>query len=62
MGQEENFGFMTYGQRWRTHRRVFWQHFNPGAISKYNVTQRVVGKSFLKKLLESPERVEEHIR
>ena len=62
LGQEENFGFMPYGQPWRNRRRVFWQHFNPGALQKYKATQREVALVFLKKLRESPERFEDHIR
>ncbi|KAH9912855.1 O-methylsterigmatocystin oxidoreductase [Epithele typhae] len=33
------FGLMPYGQSWRDHRRAFWQHFNPNAISIYQPTQ-----------------------
>lgn len=53
---------MPYGQNWRRHRRLFWQHFHPGVISEYHAVQRDVSGLFLDKLLASPERFEEHIR
>ena len=62
IGWEFDFGFMPYGQYWRRHRRLFWQHFHPGVITKYNAVQRDVSRAFLGKLLTSPERFEEHIR
>ncbi|TFK83547.1 cytochrome P450 [Polyporus arcularius HHB13444] len=62
IGWEFDFGFMPYGQYWRRHRRLFWQHFHPGVISKYNAVQQEVSRAFLSKLLTSPGRLEEHIR
>ncbi|KAI1794923.1 cytochrome P450 [Ganoderma leucocontextum] len=62
IGWEWNFGFMTYGQDWRRYRRLFWQHFHPGVISKYHGVQRDESRQFLCQLLSTPERLEEHIR
>ncbi|PIL22785.1 cytochrome P450 [Ganoderma sinense ZZ0214-1] len=62
IGWEWNFGFMTYGHIWRRYRRLFWQHFHPGVVSKYHGVQRDESRQFLKKLLTYPERLEEHIR
>ncbi|RPD62686.1 CyP450 monooxygenase [Lentinus tigrinus ALCF2SS1-7] len=62
IGWDFDFGFMPYGQYWRRHRRLFWQHFHPGVISKYNAIQGDVSRAFLGKLLTCPERLEEHIR
>ncbi|EJF63527.1 cytochrome P450 [Dichomitus squalens LYAD-421 SS1] len=62
IGWEWDFGFMAYGQTWRKHRRLFWQHFHPGVISKYHGIQVDVSHRFLSKLYTSPERLEEHIR
>ncbi|KAI0712492.1 cytochrome P450 [Earliella scabrosa] len=62
IGWEFDFGFMPYGQHWRRHRRLFWQHFHPGVISKYHGVQQEVSGQFLNKLLANPERLEEHIR
>ncbi|OSD07442.1 cytochrome P450 [Trametes coccinea BRFM310] len=53
-GQAYNFAFMPYGQWWRDHRRMFWQHFNPGRMSEYWHVERAVTRKFLVKLLEKP--------
>ena len=53
---------MAYGQDWRRYRRLFWQHFHPGVVSKYYGVQRDESRQFLSKLLSCPERLEEHIR
>ncbi|KAI0662177.1 CyP450 monooxygenase [Cubamyces menziesii] len=62
IGWEWDFGFMPYGQTWRRHRRLFWQHFHPGVVSKYHTIQREASCRFLQKLLASPARLEDHIR
>ncbi len=53
---------MPYGQSWRRHRRLFWQHFHPGVVSKYHAVQREASAKFLQNLLASPEQLEDHIR
>lgn len=62
IGWEWDFGFMPYGQPWRRHRRLFWQHFHPGVVSKYHAVQREASAKFLQNLLASPEQLEDHIR
>ncbi|EIW59412.1 CyP450 monooxygenase [Trametes versicolor FP-101664 SS1] len=62
IGWEWDFGFMPYGQPWRRHRRLFWQHFHPGVVSKYHAVQREASAKFLENLLASPEQLEDHIR
>ncbi|KAI0643153.1 CyP450 monooxygenase [Trametes meyenii] len=62
IGQEYNLALMPYGQEWRQHRRVFWQHFHPGMVPKYQSTQRDVVHKFLARLEESPSRLQQHIR
>ncbi|KAL7280118.1 hypothetical protein ACG7TL_006535 [Trametes sanguinea] len=62
IGWEWDFGFMPYGPSWRQHRRLFWQHFHPGVISKYQPIQREASYAFLKKLLTNPTELEGHIR
>lgn len=54
--------FMPYGQRWRQHRRIFWQHFRPAAISKYYPIQQAETRRFLARLLQSPLQLKDHIR
>ncbi|KAI0330485.1 cytochrome P450 [Cubamyces sp. BRFM 1775] len=51
-GQAFNFAFLPYGQWWRTHRRMFWQHFHPGKMTSYWPVQREVTRKFLAKLLD----------
>ena len=53
---------MPYGQRWRQHRRLFWQHFNVRANSVYQQTQTETTRKFLLKLLQDPSQLVEHIR
>ncbi|KAI0648167.1 cytochrome P450 [Trametes meyenii] len=35
-GQDMNFDLFPYGPRWRQHRRIFWQQYHPGTLSKYH--------------------------
>ena len=54
---------MPYGERWRRHRRAFWQHFNREAVVAYWPAQRDVAYRFLGKLLfVDPSRLRDHIR
>ena len=62
LGQDANFGFMPYGQKWRRYRRHFWQHFTARAIEQYRPVQRAVAHEFLARLLENPSRIRNHIR
>ena len=62
-GSGTNFAFMPHGQRWRRHRRAFWQHFNRNSVTAYWPAQRKVAHRFLGKLLfGDPSRLREHIR
>ncbi|KAM5532989.1 hypothetical protein V8D89_013331 [Ganoderma adspersum] len=62
LGQDANFGFMPYGQKWRRYRRHFWQHFTARAIEQYRPVQRAVAHEFLARLLENPSKIRDHIR
>jgi cytochrome P450 len=62
MGWGFNLGLMPYGPRWRRHRRVFHDHFNPGVISKYHPTLHRETRALLRRLLETPEDFMRHIR
>ncbi|KAI1791791.1 cytochrome P450 [Ganoderma leucocontextum] len=61
-GIDASFSAMPYGQRWRRHKRAFWQYFNPGAIPSYQPIQRSGAHRFLNKLLKAPSELREHIR
>lgn len=61
-GHDWNWAFLPYGQSWRYHRRMFWQHFNPGAIDKYKPAQQAFARQFLYKLLENKGVLKDHIQ
>ncbi|TBU30022.1 cytochrome P450 [Dichomitus squalens] len=62
MGWEWNFVWMSYGQQWRRHRRVFWQHFHPGVIPTYRAVLEEGARRLLSRLLTTPGKLEEHLR
>ncbi|RPD62684.1 cytochrome P450 [Lentinus tigrinus ALCF2SS1-6] len=61
-GQTGNFSQLQYGPWWRRHRRAFWQFFFPAASERYRSIQSRSTQVFLRKLLDDPEHVVEHIR
>ncbi|EIW59176.1 CyP450 monooxygenase [Trametes versicolor FP-101664 SS1] len=61
-GQDVNFGAIRYGDWWRRHRRVFWQQFHPGVVTKYNTVQSDYAHRFLARLIQSPSQVTHHIK
>ncbi|OSD07435.1 cytochrome P450 [Trametes coccinea BRFM310] len=52
--QESIIGFMPYGEYWRRHRRVFWQHFHPNEVRKFWPVQQAAVRVLLSKLLATP--------
>ncbi|TFK83549.1 cytochrome P450 [Polyporus arcularius HHB13444] len=61
-GQDGNFSLMGYGPWWRRHRRAFWQHFFPAASEGYRPIQRKSTQVLLRKLLDDPTQLVDHIR
>ncbi|KAI0697650.1 cytochrome P450 [Cerioporus squamosus] len=61
-GSDLNFGLFPYGQRWRQHRRLFWQHFTSRAVLQYQAVQRDAAQKFLVLLLKDPSSFKKHIR
>ncbi|KAH9924329.1 cytochrome P450 [Epithele typhae] len=61
LGQTNGFSLMPYGSEWRTCRRAFWQHFNPKAVPKYTAAIQSSVRVVLHKLLNAPERWEQHL-
>ncbi|KAI1794936.1 cytochrome P450 [Ganoderma leucocontextum] len=53
---------MPYGNWWRRHRRAFWQHFFPASIERHVLVQKKYAQVFMRKLLEDPTRLCDHIR
>ncbi|EJF63267.1 hypothetical protein DICSQDRAFT_55420, partial [Dichomitus squalens LYAD-421 SS1] len=62
VGWEWNFVWMSYGQQWRRHRWVFWQHFHPGVIPTYRAVLEEGARRLLSRLLTTPGKLEEHLR
>ncbi|KAJ7290617.1 cytochrome P450 [Mycena rebaudengoi] len=54
--------FMKYGDEWRTHRRLFNQEFNIGAVPKFHHTERVAAHALLRRLLSNPDGFLSHLR
>ena len=61
-GADIIFAFFPYGQWWRRHRRVFWQHFRPDAVQKHGEYQHEGVRRLLSGLLASPGKLQEHVR
>ncbi|KAI0754764.1 cytochrome P450 98A3 [Daedaleopsis nitida] len=57
-----NIGLLPYGQDWRSQRRMFWQHFHPGIISKYSQAVEKAACRLACRLLTSPDNVGPIIR
>nr|BAK09383.1 cytochrome P450 [Postia placenta] len=54
MGWDVSFTVMAYGDDWKTHRRVFHQHFNPSVVSQYLPVQIKHARAMLSRLLDDP--------
>ncbi|KAK0211390.1 cytochrome P450 [Desarmillaria ectypa] len=61
-GWSFNFGFMRYSDRWRAHRRMFHQYFQPRALPAYYTVQTKAASILLQQLLKSPEECFHHVR
>ncbi|KAK0185198.1 cytochrome P450 [Armillaria mellea] len=61
-GWDINLAFMRYSNRWRTHRRMFHQYFQPRAVPAYYPVQLKATSALLKQLLISPDEFAYHIR
>ncbi|EJF61737.1 cytochrome P450 [Dichomitus squalens] len=61
-GQSASFAQMPYGEKWRRHKRAFWQCFYPEAIVDYQPIQRASAHRFLERVLDDPSRLVKLIR
>ncbi|RPD57200.1 CyP450 monooxygenase [Lentinus tigrinus ALCF2SS1-7] len=61
-GHEWALGLLPYGPAWRRQRRIFWQHFHPGAIEKYRPVQLSAVHTFLARVASDPDHLDEHIQ
>ncbi|KAJ7250817.1 cytochrome P450 [Mycena haematopus] len=63
MGWDFNLAFMSIGDRWRTERRMFQQHFRRDISRNYRPTQmKKIHQLLLIGLLSSPQEFREHIK
>lgn len=53
---------MSYGDRWRKHRRVSHQVFRPLASEKFRPVQLEKAQDLLFNLLESPDEFLDHLK
>lgn len=53
---------VRYGDRWRGVRRVFHQHMNSNAVTRYRYDQERGVRKFLVRLLEDPKGFSNHGR
>ncbi|PIL22724.1 cytochrome P450 [Ganoderma sinense ZZ0214-1] len=61
-GWTQSLPLMPYGQWWRSHRRMFWQRFHPGVVSRQFPLQEDAVRQLLLRLLNTPEHFSEHVR
>ena len=61
-GASFNLGLLPYGQHWRQRRRAFWQNFHPNAVKEYHSAQLASAHEFLKKMLDNPSRLQDHLK
>ncbi|KJA26058.1 hypothetical protein HYPSUDRAFT_64270 [Hypholoma sublateritium FD-334 SS-4] len=62
MEWEWNFIHMPYTDRWRRHRRLFHQYFQPRKLTKYYSSQHKLTINLLDQLSRSPQHFVPHIR
>jgi len=62
MGAGWSFSLMPYRATWRKYRKAFYEHFHPNIVSKYQPIQAEEAKTFLRRLLASPDDFMDYIR
>lgn len=62
MGWDWSFGHMRYGERWRSHRKMFHQHFQQSVAHTHWPVQRREVHALLRRLLVSPQNLINHLR
>ncbi|KAM5539417.1 hypothetical protein V8D89_006869 [Ganoderma adspersum] len=62
VGWDWAFGLFPYGEAWRHFRRVFWQHFHTGVVSKHTPHLGTGAAMLLKRLSKDPTKLRDHIR
>lgn len=62
MGWDVIFAFMPYGERWRQHRKLFYQEFNATAALRYQPQEISATNTLLGNLAETPDDWVKHLR
>ncbi|KJA17691.1 hypothetical protein HYPSUDRAFT_146170 [Hypholoma sublateritium FD-334 SS-4] len=62
LGWDFSFAHMPYGDRWRTHRRLFHDQFQQSIAPAYWPIQQREAHALLRRLLHSPEKLDYHLR
>ncbi|KAJ7458888.1 cytochrome P450 [Mycena latifolia] len=62
MGWDFAIGFMKYGDRWRSHRKVLHEVFNVGAARQFQQQERAAAHDLLRRILNDPQDVMRHFR
>ncbi|KAF8841475.1 cytochrome P450, partial [Paxillus ammoniavirescens] len=62
MGWNWSFGHMSYGERWKKHRKMFERLFRPAVAPTYWPLQGKEAHTLLRNLLDSPRGLIEHLR
>ncbi|KAJ4000135.1 cytochrome P450 [Lentinula boryana] len=55
-------GFITQGNTWKTHRKIFANEFNPTSVSQFRPHQLKWRNIFLKNLLKAPDDYSTHVQ
>jgi len=61
MSADFNLGFMPYGDRWRSTRRVFLEGFRKKAVGSYDFTREKRTRILLRQLSDTPETFFDHL-
>ncbi|KAJ7247336.1 cytochrome P450 [Mycena rebaudengoi] len=62
MGWDFGVGLMKYGPRWRAHRRLLQNEFNPTASLRFRPKELAATHELLRRILRNPESVMDHFR
>ena len=57
-----NTGHLSYGDLWRSHRKIFHQSLNNSIIHNYHESVAQKARTLLTNLLDAPENFENHMR
>lgn len=60
-GWENNIALLKYEEKWREHRKLCQQNFNPDAAKRYHPIQLERVHAFVRSVLQEPEKVFDHI-